>query len=151
MRTPNNRHPNPNQQNNTANIPFYRDTHNYNNNNRNFRGGNSSGSPYYNQRRGGFHENRRFNNSNNYTPRNNRIQFQRGRVGPQSQVDESLFIMPAVDIKLQDNVDISQFYHPSILEDPWKDLIDDSCSASDQRQSSPAKNINDDEHKNQLI
>lgn len=54
--TPNNRHPNPNtnqQQNNTVNIPFYRDTHNYN---RNFGGGQSSGSsgsPYFNQRRGG--------------------------------------------------------------------------------------------------
>lgn len=82
--TPNNRHPNPNtnqQQNNTVNIPFYRDTHNYN---RNFGGGQSSGSsgsPYFNHRRGGgggFHDNRRFNNGNNYTPRITRPHFQRG-------------------------------------------------------------------------
>lgn len=82
--TPNNRQqPNQDDQRNTVNIPFYRDTSSRDNYNRNFGGPSPRHfQPNHNnfhQRRGGgprFH-----NNNNSYTPRNNRPNFQQGGGG----------------------------------------------------------------------
>lgn len=101
--TPNNRQQShPEEQRNTVNIPFYRDTSNRDTYNRNFGAPSPRhfhpNSNYNPQRRGGgggfggggFQDNRRFNNNNHFTPRNNRPHFQRGG-GGHGRVSHCLF------------------------------------------------------------
>lgn len=51
-----------------------------------------------------------------------------------------------MSIDSQDNVDISQFFHPSMLEDPWKDLVGEG---EERRERPPSPG--DTENQNQLI
>lgn len=135
METP--RQPIPNQERSTVNIPFYR------NNSQPPRHFGTPRSHHSMNRRG---DNRSFNNftprNNNFTPRNNRPHFQRGRVGHDSFLLLTRSLRMTSGHDFQDPVDISQFYHPSMLEDPWRDLIEEerapapSSSTTTQRSSS---------------